>query len=794
MVPNKTLRKVSLIALFLATLVFALSCQSPLYSIQKGRPEADLSLLFVVSGRVPQNMQVSVSDFASRLLLPTASSLTVTLTLEGSSSGAPIVNTTPIAAGASLVPVTISQIPLGTYTIRAEAKDSGGTVRFKQTATGISAGAEIKALTLNLVPTDLATLEQLDAYGIEIPALSSGESKTLLVPTSSKLFTTDSLFFIGLESNTQFFIQKTDGSLLAQGTGPARIGTAFISPTADYILTIYSTVAQGAARVCGGPPMVDVPSGAFQRDAIATNISYVDEFSFGRYEVTRELYQAVMGWDPVSSYSTGKDAPVHSVSWYWAIIFCNKLSLLEGLSPAYSVYVAGTPVDFTALNQSTVPLVNDANWNAVTRNGNADGYRLPTETEWAWAAMGANQDRANGYTGIGVNTTGYQKGYAGSLEAGSAYAAAGDYGWISGSSGSASHDAGTKLPNELGIYDMTGNVEEKCWDWYGTHPGGTLVDYQGAASGTNRVEHGGNWNSSPSGFSIGFRNLQDPGPGGQVNGSGFRVARGVRPTFTLTYDANGPNSGTAPSGSGPAYSGGTFTVSANTGNLAGAIIQDGIRQRFTGWNDRADGLGTAYLPGASIPVVGNLILYAQYTSDAGILKKVGPAGGLVFYDKGIYSTADSGPSWRYIEAAPYDQSAGVAWAPADANLISYLWDFGTGYINTQALVALYPGANYAANICDELVLNGFDDWYLPSLYELGGDGPTNSGGMWEKLYYDRPNTIFPNLAGFVELGYYWNSSQANANFASRQTFEGGASNSTGVAKTSLYRVRAARRF
>ncbi|TVR05449.1 MAG: hypothetical protein EA403_02635 [Spirochaetaceae bacterium] len=276
-------------------------------------------------------------------------------------------------------------------------------------------------------------------------------------------------------------------------------------------------------------PMVLVPAGSFQRDGESANTSVVTQpFWIGRYEVTRAQFLAVMGADPsFQSDSTGLADPVQFVHWYHAIAFCNKLSLAEGRTPVYSI----PGIDFDVLEFDDIPvptpeppdslLLNNSLWDSVTVDWNADGYRLPTATEWMWAAMGA--DTANKGA---VNTSGYQKDFPGDDGTNDID----DFAWywhnadpLRNGSGS-TRPAGTRLPNELGIYDMGGNVIEWCWDWYSDSlPPGELSDYRGPATGVDRVSRGGSWGDWHDRLRITHRD--DRSPGGRNGYVGFRVVR-----------------------------------------------------------------------------------------------------------------------------------------------------------------------------------------------------------------------------------------------------------------------------
>jgi len=206
--------------------------------------------------------------------------------------------------------------------------------------------------------------------------------------------------------------------------------------------------------------LVYVPAGRYQRDGKSANISEITKpYRISQYEITRAQFKAIMGVDPSDpAHSSGMNDPVQMVNWYHAIAFCNKLSLAEGLQPVYAVNVGGTMVDWKALTYADVPTVINSSWDAPIIILSNNGYRLPTETEWMWAAMGAPADGQNG----GTNTNGHGKQYAGQVGANKFN----DYAWNMDNSNGTTHPVGTKLPNELALYDMNGNVSEWCWDWY----------------------------------------------------------------------------------------------------------------------------------------------------------------------------------------------------------------------------------------------------------------------------------------------------------------------------------------
>jgi formylglycine-generating enzyme len=210
--------------------------------------------------------------------------------------------------------------------------------------------------------------------------------------------------------------------------------------------------------------MIFVEGGTFNN---GTSDVTVSSFFIGQYEVTQGEYEAVMGNNP-SYFSGVTNGPVEQVSWFDAIEYSNRRSMDEGITPCYSYSTYGTNPDDWPTGWNT----NYHNHTNVTCNWTADGYRLPTEAEWHFAALGGNQ--THNYTYSGSNNID-------------------EVAWYNGNSGSTTHTVGTKAANELGTYDMSGNVWEWVWDIYGSYPGGAQTNPHGAVSGDRRVRRGGSW-------------------------------------------------------------------------------------------------------------------------------------------------------------------------------------------------------------------------------------------------------------------------------------------------------------
>ena len=189
-------------------------------------------------------------------------------------------------------------------------------------------------------------------------------------------------------------------------------------------------------------------------DEKPTHSVTLSDYYIGKLEVTQELWRAVMGDEPTynggwtDEYGKGTNYPAYRVSWNDVQEFIRKLNQKTGAN-----------------------------------------FRLPTEAEWEYAARGGN--KSNGYKYSGSNTLGIVA-------------------WYTDNSGSKTHPVGTKLPNELGIYDMSGNVWEWCQDWKGSYSSGSQTNPQGPSSGSYRVLRGGSWSATARGCRVSRRYILYP--------------------------------------------------------------------------------------------------------------------------------------------------------------------------------------------------------------------------------------------------------------------------------------------
>ena len=286
--------------------------------------------------------------------------------------------------------------------------------------------------------------------------------------------------------------QKKPGSGGGGGSGslPPAIGSynaATGTLTVGSVTYMMKPIADGSGLNLG--------AGAAASDNNGPHTVSLTAYHIGETEVTQELYQAVMGNNPSQFDGTsGKEPaageeqskrPVDTVTWFQCIKFCNKLTDgIAGLGPSERVYtVSGT---------------------TVTQNLSKRGFRLPTEAEWEWAARGGTADPYSGGT------------------------VAGNVAWFSGNSNHKTHEAGKKTANAYGLYDMSGNVWEWCWDLYNPAVPSGGENPTGPASGfTDRTKRGGAWSTAGTACKCVYRGNTAPAspenPEHAEDNIGFRI-------------------------------------------------------------------------------------------------------------------------------------------------------------------------------------------------------------------------------------------------------------------------------
>ena len=234
--------------------------------------------------------------------------------------------------------------------------------------------------------------------------------------------------------------------------------------------------------------MILIPGGIFtmgdtwagtHSDEIPTHDVLLDTFYISKFEITQSQWLEIMGSNP--SNITGDGLPVERVTWLEVIEFCNQLSSENGLSMCYTI-----------------------NGQDVSWNKSATGFRLPTEAEWEFAARG------------------------GLLEQSTIFAGSNDpenVAWFSSNSANTIHTVGQKLPNELGLYDMSGNVWEFVWDWKGLYESTLQINPTGPVSGTDKVVRGGAYYEGEDRIRVSERGTELIDSRGGSDHIGFRIVR-----------------------------------------------------------------------------------------------------------------------------------------------------------------------------------------------------------------------------------------------------------------------------
>jgi formylglycine-generating enzyme required for sulfatase activity len=355
----------------------------------------------------------------------------------------------------------------------------------------------------------------------------SGLGAIKVTPTLSKAFAK-----VQIRANDGAYVAAVSGQ--ESGTLALKIGanTLEVKVTAENGVTVKTyTVSVNVPPVL--PGMVSVPGGTLPKSSYLSG-EVVGDFQIGKYEVTWGEWKVVRDWAVGQGYSdlagvgagAGDNYPVAKVSWYDAVKWCNAKSEKEGYTPVYQLNGA------TLKTGTLAPSVDPA----------ATGYRLPKDAEREWASRGGAQ--THGYTYSGSND----------LSA---------VGWTAENSGGAAHEVGKKAANELGLFDMSGNVFEWCWELVGSPDfrrisGGDFANLEIFA----RVNGGGgSWHAYERSSECGFRVVFSSGRWLSTNAdlSGLRLSSGIL---------------------SPAFASGTTNYAVNFGSyVSGLTVRSEVSQR-----------------------------------------------------------------------------------------------------------------------------------------------------------------------------------------------------------------------
>lgn len=323
-------------------------------------------------------------------------------------------------------------------------------------------------------------------------------------PEISSISSTPASVGLGLDSSVTCLASDADGDGLTYtwtssagtiaGTGstvtwtaPGAVGSCTVSCSVSdgedsvddsVIITVFEPVVPGTMVTVQGGTFVMGDS--YDEGSAAerpTHTITLDDFLIGKYELTQAEWAEFMT-APTYDVGSGANYPVYSVSFFDVIVYCNYRSIDEGLTPCYTIAGSTMPSDWPAVpnfnNDSTVPT-----WNAVICNWTANGYRMPTEAEWEFAARGGATHSDNYRYSGGQNVE--------------------DVAWFGDNAAAGCQSVGTRMPNQLGVYDMSGNQYELCWDWYADNyyttcnDLGTVANPTGPGSAEMRVVRGGAW-------------------------------------------------------------------------------------------------------------------------------------------------------------------------------------------------------------------------------------------------------------------------------------------------------------
>lgn len=410
-----------------------------------------------------------------------------------------IVNNGPVSISLTGSPrVAISGTDAVDFVVTAQPLSTvaagSSNITFKITFTPSSLGAKSATVSIDNSSTDynLYTFG-LTGTGVEQVATPS------FTPNGGTDLTTTQSVTIECATSGATIRYTTDGSAPSQTVGTVYSGAISVDKTTTVKAIAYkvgmadSDIGSAAFIFPVVFAMIDVPTTGITFNFNDTKLVELSPFKMANTETSYGLWSEVYDWAVLNSYTfanagspgyngtNGANEPVVNVNWRDCIVWCNAYSEKNALTPVYYTDSGFTTPLRVSTGNGTVDTTPGSEDNPYI-NWSATGYRLPTEAEWEYAARYIDGTNWTPTTYMSGATADYNDA-----------AASQEVAWYNDNSGSATHEVGTKRANALGLYDMSGNLWEWNWDWYGSLTSDSEMDPRGAATGSFRLIRGGSF-------------------------------------------------------------------------------------------------------------------------------------------------------------------------------------------------------------------------------------------------------------------------------------------------------------